>query len=76
MKVHAAFAYSPNLGTKRDRLTIVFSRCRIQAEIEKDRMKFSDAKTVGMTVRPERPRVIAQHLLHRFPGAAYCIRRV
>lgn len=75
-KVYAAYCYTPALGTKRDRLTMVFSHSRLDAEIEKERMKFSDAKTVGMTVRAERPRIIAQHLLHKYPGAAYNVRHI
>lgn len=70
MKAHAAYCYSSGS------LTIVFSHDHDQAEIEKDRMKFSDARTVGVTVRRERPRVIAQHLLHKYPGAAYTVRRI
>lgn len=76
MKVFAAYLIQPAIGTKRDRITIVFFRTKLQAEIERDRMKLSDAKIVGCTVRSERPRVIASHLVHRFQGAALTLRHV
>jgi len=82
MKCHAAFAFEPALGIHKNRLTIVLfpigrgrmTRMRdahTQAEIEKDRMKFSNANRVGLTNRPARVREIVQGLLANIkdPGA-------